>query len=135
MIKISKDGLLFWRYFFPGYLIAMHLVIIIVICKINLWPAYLVYLLFFLGHFAIAKVWRLFLIRDVFLSDDGKRVYIGSGEKKLEFDLSKITECIKLKLVARLTIDNNGSDLIFYFMPASKDNVKFLSSLSEASAT
>ncbi len=128
MIKISKDNLLFWRYFFGGGLIATHLYFIVFVFFMNFVLVYVVYFFFAVMHFAVAKVWRYLFIKDVYLSSDFGTVIFKSNSDEMEyFKREQISNTRTSFGITEVVININGNKTKFYFMINSKENLKYIS--------
>jgi hypothetical protein len=126
MIKFSKDNLFFWRYFFGYGLLLMHLYFIVFICFANFWALYLIYSIFFVGHFFLGKVWRYVLIVDVYLSSDFESIrLISPGNTITDINRNQIVKCTTSAGITNLTYNDKGVMMKAYFMINSKENLKY----------
>lgn len=127
MIKLSNDNSGFWRTFFGGGLVIMHMFFIAFVIVVNFWLIYLFYLFFAIMHFFVARVWRYLLIQDVYLSLDHKEVEFKSlNGKDSRFNCTQIVQLSTKAGITDVTVDDSGQLKKFYFMINSKENLKFL---------
>jgi hypothetical protein len=127
MIKISKDNLFFWRYFFGGGMLMMHVFFIIFVFAMNFWMMYVAYFIMALLQFGVGRVWRYLLIKDVYLSSDLKKIiFENSGNGTMEFSCAQIVKCSTKKGITDVEINDNGNVRKFYFMVNAKENLKYL---------
>jgi hypothetical protein len=132
MIKLSRDNLIVLSRLFPVMLFAVHPFIIFVIIKINFWPLIIAYLFIAAMQFGVGKVWRYFLIQDLYLSKDTKYIIFKSlSDKETEFKISQIAGISTQKGITRLEILNNNKVEKWYFCVNSKDNLNLLDTTQE----
>src|ERR1700761_1907145 len=94
MIKLSKDNLFFWRYFFGGGILAMHCFFIVFVLIVNFWLLYLIYAFMAALQFLVGKVWRYLLITDVYLSNDFNTIEFKKTENEaISFQCKQIIKC------------------------------------------
>jgi hypothetical protein len=125
MIKLSKDNLWFWRLFGVGFLV-IHSFFIVLMISMNFWPVYLVYAFVALMHFAVGKVWRYLFIADVFINTEQKTVVFKGNDKVTEVSIAEIIKYRTYFGITDVLVSLDGSDSKFYFMPNSKENLKYL---------
>ncbi|MBD1366354.1 hypothetical protein IDJ77_21250 [Mucilaginibacter sp. ZT4R22] len=125
MMKLSKDNLGYWRAFGIGFLV-IHSFFIIFVISMNFWPVYLVYAFFALMHFAVGKVWRYLFIADVFINTEQKTVVFKGNDKVTEVSIAEVINYRTYFGITDVLVSLNGSDSKFYFMPNSKENLKYL---------
>lgn len=127
MIKLSNDNSGFWRTFFGGGLVIMHMLFIAFVIVVNFWLIYMFYLFFAIMHFFVARVWRYLLIQDVYLSLDHKEVEFKSlNGRDSRFSCAQIVQLSTKAGITDVTVDDSGQLKKFYFMINSKENLKFL---------
>jgi energy-coupling factor transporter transmembrane protein EcfT len=127
MIKISKDNLFFWRYFFGGGLIITHACFIVFVFAMNFWLMYLIYFFFAVMHFVVAKVWRYLFIVDTYISTDFKKImFKNTKDEMIALNCDLIKKCSTYFGITDIIINDNGNVLKFYFMVNAKENLKYL---------
>jgi hypothetical protein len=126
MIKLSKDNLFFWRYFFGWGIVLTHIIFIIFVFNMNFWPVYIVYFSFAIMHFVVAKVWRYLLIADVYISNDFNLIKIKDFNSTTEISRNQIVKFKTSFGITYIIFEDNGLRLRFYFMVNSTENLKYL---------
>jgi hypothetical protein len=129
MIKISKDYLYIFSRVIPIIALIIHLWIIFVCIMINFWPVYLAYAFVASIQFFFAKIWRYFLLNDVYINSQFNKVLFKTLKSvEIEFNREQISKQTTYFGITDIVINDNGNKLKFYFMVNSKENLKYLSS-------
>jgi hypothetical protein len=126
MIKLSKDNLIVWGRLFPIMLFSVHLFFIILVTAWGFWPTIVAYL-FVAFLQAIKKPWRLFFIKDLYLTTDTKNIIFKSlSDKETEFKTNQIIKQKTSNGITLIEILQNDKVEKWYCTINSKDNLKFL---------
>jgi hypothetical protein len=122
MIKLSKDNLFFWSRIFPSMACVIHAFMIVCFVMMNFWPLYLIYSVFFIIHFLIAKLWKYFFLKDAFIEMASGKICFkdldGNGIDLYAAEIVDVRECFGL---TTLTLKDNTTKI--YCILASKDNL------------
>ncbi|HVS90579.1 MAG TPA: hypothetical protein VHE59_01010 [Mucilaginibacter sp.] len=90
---------------------------------------YILWAWFALMQFAIGRVWRYLLIVDVYLSDDFKEItFVNLKNEQRQFNVDQVAKRKSRAGITDVTINDNNEIVKFYFMPNSKDNLKYFPS-------
>ncbi len=127
MIKISRDNLYLLSRALPFGLILIDSLILLMLIHANLLPLYIVYVVIVSGQFFIARAWRLFLLKDVYLTKENKIVYM-DGQIKIEFEQSEIRELRTTFGISEIEVSNLDRKL--YCIIGSSENLKYLAPIS-----
>jgi len=127
MIKLSNDNTGFWRTFFGGGLLVIHVFILSVVIIINFWLVYIFYLFIAGIQFFAKGAWRYLLIQEVYLSADHTEIEFKSlNGRDRHFSCTQIVKLSTNAGITDVTIDDAGQLRKFYFMANSQENLKFL---------
>jgi hypothetical protein len=127
MIKISKENLYVWSRLIPVIFLIIHAWILFVCIMMNFWPLYLVYVAIASLQFLVIGAWRYFYLRDVYVSENLKKVIFKDlKNNETVHDLNQITTYKTSFGITKVSIDEKGAIIKYYFMINSYEDVKYL---------
>lgn len=125
-IKLTNDNILFWSKAFPILVIFQNILCFILCANLNIVILNCFYVLNLIFQFVFIKIWKLFLIKDLYVSKNKKFVIGDFNDPSFTFTTNDVIAISSQFGISSVKIKNDSSIKIYYFILNSTYNAKYL---------